>query len=201
VFRFEELTRNKNGMTAIIRIPLIIMSEIVLNLMILAYETQNYIPLKKLLETSINNNGANSRVIYDNRIWHPDLFEKDVVKYIKYVFQGNNSEDLFISSKLRFFIEVNFLFDCYSINFKCPNVCYPAFLIFEDFDVPERIVSKLLSEDQDLINCIKEVFSINDVKEFLKLAASRLSVVSGWESSRFHGNDFYIDPIIEKINK
>lgn len=200
IVRFEELTRNKSGYRATIEIPLIIASEIILNLMSLAYKAQNYILLKKLLETPMNHNGRITRIIYDWRIWAPDLFEGNIINYMKYLFPKNVEEDLFLSSNFRCFLEINFLFDCYSTNFDYPNVSYPVYLVYENFDVPERIVSKLLSGEPDLINCIREVFSIDDVNNFLKLVSSRLSEVSGWGSSGFHRNDFYINPIIKKIN-
>lgn len=169
--------------------------------MSLAYKAQNYILLKKLLESPMNHNGRITRIIYDWRIWAPDLFEGNIINYMKYLFPKNVEEDLFLSSNFRRFLEINFLFDCYSTNFDYPNVSYPVYLVYENFDVPERIVSKLLSGEPDIINCIREVFSIDDVNNFLKLVSSRLSEVSGWGSSGFHRNDFYINPIIEKIDK
>jgi Uncharacterized protein containing caspase domain len=201
IVRFEELTRNKSGYRATIEIPLIIASEIIINLMSLAYKAQNYVLLKKLLETPMNHGSRITRIIYDWRIWAPDLFEGNIINYIKYLFPKNFEEDLFLSSNFRYFLEVNFLFDCYSTNFDYPNASYPVYLVYENFDVPERIVSKLLSGEPDLINCIREVFSIDNVNNFLNLVSSRLSEVSGWRSSGFHRNDFYINPIIEKINK
>lgn len=189
VIRFEELTRNKSGYTAIIEIPLIIASEIILNLTSLAYKAKNYTILKKLLETPMNYDRHISRMVYDYRFWVPDLFDSKVITYMKYLFPENVKEDLFSSSNFRDFLEVNFLFDCYSIKFEFPNVCHPVYSVYKDFDVPERMVSKLLSGDPDTINCIKEVFSINDVNDFINLVTARLSEVSKWSSSRFHNND------------
>lgn len=203
IFSFEELTRDKSRTTAIIEIPLVIISEIIFNLLSLAYNTRNYAILKKLLATSMNFDGINSRVIYDYRIWCPELFGGSVTNYIKYIYPKDSSEHLFLTSSFRSFSEVNFLFDCYSTNFEAPNVCHPVFLVYGDFDVPNRIVSKLLSEDedQDLINCVKEVFSIDDINDFLKLVVKRLIDVSGWGFSGFHANSFYLNPIIKKIEK
>lgn len=203
IFHFEELTRNKIGTVAIIEIPITVISEIILNLMNLAYNTRNYVILKKLLLTSINFNGTNSKIIYDYRVWHPELFRSNVTDYVKYIFPKSNDEDLFSTFSFRSFEEVNFLFDCYSTNFEYPNVCYPAFLVYGEFDTPEKMVSKLVSEveDQDLIDCVKEVFSIDDINDFLKLVVKRLNEISSWESSKFHGNDFYLNPIIKKIEE
>lgn len=203
IFRFEELTRNQSGAIAISEIRITIISEIVLNLMSLAYNTRNYEILKKLLSTSVDFDGRSSKIIYYYRIWHPKIFGSNVTDYVEFIFPKSNNEDLFLTLSFRSFVEVNFLFDCYSVNFRHPNVCYPAFLVYGDFDTPEKMVSKLISEveDQDLINCVKEVFSIDDINDFLKLVIERLSEISSWESSKFHSNDFYLNPIINKIKE
>lgn len=108
---------------------------------------------------------------------------------------------MFLSSNFRDFLEANFLFDCYSTNFDYPNACYPVYLIYEDFDVPARMVSKLLTGDTETINCINKVFSINDVNDFLELVEKRLTKVANWGSLRFHSNEYYLKPVIEKIKK
>lgn len=201
ILRFEEITRNKSGTVAIIEIPMIIISEIILNIMGLAYKTRNYTILKSLLNTSVNNNGIQSRIIFDTRIWHPYLFNHNVVNYITYLFPKDVEKDLFSALDLQYLVEIVFLFDCYSKNLEYPNTCYPIFLIYKNYDVPKQITSRLLSEDQDLINCIKEVFSINNINYFLKLVLKRLSELSDWSSSRLHGHGYYLNPIVKTIEE
>lgn len=181
---------------------LTIISEIILNLMTLAYNTQNYAILKKLLSTSMNLNGTDSKIIYNSKIWHPKLFGANATNYVKYIFPDSNSEDLFSTLSRQSFLKVNFLFDCYSTKFERPNVCYPAFLVYEDY-TPNDIVSRLLSEveDQSLVNCVKEVFSINDIDEFLQLVVQRLKDISSWKSARLHDYDFDLNPIIQRIEE
>lgn len=180
---------------------MIIISEIIINIIGLAYKTRNYSILKSLLNTSVNNSGIQSRIIFDTRIWHPYLFNHNVVNYITYLFPKDVEKDLFSALDLQYLVEVVFLFDCYSKSLEYPNTCYPIFLIYENYDAPKQITSRLLSEDQDLINCIKEVFSINDVNYFLKLVLKRLSELSDWSSSSLHGHGYYLNPIIKTIEE
>lgn len=179
IFKFESLIHGKSGLVAIIQIPLLLISEIILNILPIAYDKKRIQVLKKIYSHKITNSyGLTLPLIYDSSIWHPELFERDTNSLVNYLFPPEKiKQDFFSESRIKDLNEINFLFDCLSIKDGEHYGSYPTYLIFNDIDTLKRILSKLSNQEFTLF--VENVFSIK-IKEFLNIAVKRQNEISEW---------------------
>ncbi len=190
VFQFEKLVQGKSGTVAIIDIPITLISEIFFKIIPIAYKKKNASILRKLLVHSISNRyGYSAPIIYDARIWGPEIFKSDVDSYIRYLFPEDTKKGLTSISYINNLNEITFLLDCYAVSGEY-YVSHPTYLTFNDIDTPRRIILKL--SDQKFVSFIEEMFEIK-LKNFLDLIIKRQKMILGW-----HGRNFEIKASISK---
>jgi len=182
VFKFENLIHGKSGLVAIIQIPLLLISEIILKILPTAYDKRKIQVLKKIYSYKITNSyGLTLPLIYESSIWHPELFKQDTNLFINYLFPHEKiKQEFFLESTIKDLNEVNFLFDCLSIKDGEHYISYPTYLVFNDIDTLNRILFKLL--DPEFASFIEKVFSVK-IKEFLTIAIKRQKEISEWSDN------------------
>lgn len=180
VLKFEQLTHGKNGLVAIIQIPLILISEIIINLLPLAYSKKKINVLKKLYNYKITNSyGLTLPLIFETSLYHPEIFSRDTDLFIKYLIP-EESRDIFSSSRIHNLTEINFLYDSLSSLDDVYYGSYPMYLIFDDRATLRRISTKL--SDKEYISFIEEVFSIN-IEDLLDHIIKRQNEILSWSGT------------------
>lgn len=179
VLRLEQLTHNKNGLVAIIQIPLILISEIIINLLPLAYSKKKITVLKKLYDYKITNSyGFTLPLIFEPSLYHPEIFDRDTNLFIKYLIpeESNNGLDMFLDYRINNLTEINLFYDSLS-TLDDVYGSYPMYLIFDDRTTLRRISSKL--SDKEFISFIEKVFSI-EIEDLLNHIIKRQNEILGW---------------------
>ena len=183
VFQFESLIKGKSGTTAIIEIPITLISEICLYLMPIAYQNRSIDVLKMLItHITTTNYGDSSPIVYHDRFWCPLLFKGDVVSFVKYLFPKETRDDILADSKMRNLNEITFLFDCYSLVSDGMYRSHPTYLVFNDVTTPKRVLSNL--SDPNYAAFVENLFSI-EIKDFINLIIMRQKQISKWGNVHF----------------
>lgn len=179
LFKFEQLIHGKSGLVGIIQIPMLLVFEIILNILPIAYSKRRIEVLKKIYTHRITNSyGLTVPLIYDSSTWHPELFKRDTELFVNYLFpKENTKQDIFSDLKIKNLNEINFIFDCLSSKDEEPYGSYPTFLIFDDLDTPKRILLKL--SDQEFVSFLEKVILIK-IKEFVNIAIKRQQRILEW---------------------
>ena len=183
VLKFEQLTHNKDGLVAIIEIPLILISEIIIDLLPLAYSKKKINVLKKLYDYKITkSNGITLPLIFEMGLFAPLLFKENPTLFMKYLIPEDNANDrdIFSDSKISNLNEINFFYDSLSMRDGEYYGSHPMYLIFNDMKTPRRIISKL--SDNEFRSFVKEVFSI-EIEDLLNHIIKRQNKILSWSGN------------------
>lgn len=169
IFSFEGVTHGKGGTTAVIDVPLTLISEFLIKLSGMAYKHRDLGILKKFFTlTSSYYYGKAKPIIYDRRIWHPEIFHRDIEAYLNHILPVDKREDLYTASLLKDIAEINLLFDAYSMSDDSYD-CFPIYVILK-INTLEDIIQKL--SDHEYVRFIEDLFGLK-IQEFLSLMIER----------------------------
>lgn len=170
LFEIEKLTLNRSGTTAVIEIPCVLLSEILFDIFISAYKKRDNIVLKKAFTPLSNKYEERVSFIYNRRVWHPEVFHRDVLEFHKTILplkEDNESPEDRI--KVKNYFEMIFLFDAFSSSNK-NFYSIPIYMYFEDLDIYNRMERKL--QDPTFQKFVQNVFDLS-FDTFLKMVISR----------------------------
>ena len=190
VLDFEKLCYGKSGTTAIIEIPLHILAEYLFSIMGMAYSKMDIELLKKIINYQLDYRGLTAPIIYHISFWSFYMFP-NVNDFFNYIYKEEwINQDIFNRKFMEKMNEICFLFDCHSST-DSHHHFYPTYFTFNDFDVLDRVITKL--ETGELDELIENLFGIQR-NEFVTIIIQRLNALATqYMGSRyFHlGSTFY----------
>ena len=196
IFSFENLSKNMSGLTVMIRMPSILISEIIINILGPAYKNRNLGLLKKLFTPgSAYFRGKSIPFILDSRVWYPEIFHNNVQDYFKYLYPEDPiKRDILLQQEIYSLCEINFLIDAYSLS-NAEYTCFPLYTIYNN-EIPQIILSKL--KDENFMDFMTSLLNISK-NELIDLITKRIEEVKSWGGGA--GSDLYFiqEDIIKKF--
>ncbi|WP_292464326.1 caspase family protein [Methanolobus sp.] len=198
ILDFKKLCRGKSGTTAIIEIPLHILAEYLFSIIATAYSKKDVNLLKKIINHQLDYHGLTAPIIYHINFWSLYMFP-NVDEFLNYIYEPEwINQDVFNRKDIEDMNEICFLFDCHSSTDSYYHF-YPTYFTFNDFDVLDRVISKL--ESGELNGFITSLFEI-PANEFVKIIIQRLNnLATHYRGSRYFRLESIFHKAIERLNK
>ncbi|MDD4877935.1 MAG: caspase family protein [Candidatus Nanoarchaeia archaeon] len=190
IFRFEELSQEMSGLTAIIQIPSTLIAEIIFKVLGKAHKKRYSRIIRKFFNlSSAYFSGMSIPYIYNARTWHPEMFHGDVKRFFEYLYPPNKyNKDIILKQEIRELCEIIFLIDSYSI-IDNRYTSFPIYL-YLDNGITKIILNNL--SDKKFKEYINEIFNI-DKNDLIDVIVERQKEISTWSDNRlvfWHSQDY-----------